>query len=82
MRKFFNHNSFKVLALGELVKLGQCDKMEKMLEAAETLEKSKTGTAPVLQAGLVMAEVLFPTFHFLMSTKFTSFLCQGYILHF
>ena len=50
-----------MLALPELVKLGQCDKMEEMPEAAETLEKSKTGTASGLQAGAVMAEVLCQT---------------------
>ena len=58
---YFQPLSVKVLALAELVKLGQCDAIEKMLEAAERLEKSKTGTASGLQAGAVMAEVLCQT---------------------
>ena len=52
----------KVLALAELVRFGQCDEMEKMVKVAETLEKSKTGTASGLHTGVVMAEVLYPTF--------------------
>ena len=53
-----------MLALAELVRFGQCDEMEKMVKVAETLEKSKTGTASGLQTGVVMAEVLYPTFVF------------------
>ena len=52
----------KVLALAELVRFGQCDMMERMVKVAETLEKSKTGTASGLQTGVVMAEVLYSTF--------------------
>ena len=53
-----------MLALAELVRFGLCDDMEKMAKVAETLEKSKTGTASGLQTGVVMAEVLYPTFVF------------------
>ena len=59
------------MALAELVKLGQCEAMEKMLEAAEMLEKNKTGTASGLQAGVVMAEVLYFSTVFLMSRIFS-----------
>ena len=45
--------------------------MEKMLEAAEMLEKNKTGTASGLQAGVVMAEVLYLSTVFLMSRIFS-----------
>ena len=59
------------MALAELVKLGQCEAMEKMLEAAEILEKNKKGTASGLQAGVVMAEVLYFSTVFLMSRIFS-----------
>ena len=68
------------MALAELVKLGQCEAMEKMLEAAEMLEKNKTGTASGLQAGMVMAEVLYLSTVFLMSRIFSKVVpfCQEY----
>ena len=60
--RLFSTKIIKVLALAELVRFGQCDEMEKMVKVAETLEKSKTGTASGLHTGVVMAEVLYPTF--------------------
>ena len=54
--------------------------MEKMLEAAEMLEKNKTGTASGLQAGVVMAEVLYFSTVFLMTRIFSEpvLCCQEY----
>ena len=49
---------FKVLALSELVKLGQVNLVERMLKVSKTLETNKTGTASGLQTGVVMAEVV------------------------
>ena len=47
--------------MAELVRFGHCDEIEKMVKVAETLEKSKTGTASGLQTGVVMAEVRYQT---------------------
>ena len=58
---YFQTKFLKVLAMAELVRFGHCDEIEKMVKVAETLEKSKTGTASGLQTGVVMAEVLYQT---------------------